>query len=271
MDGSSPRVWPYAANNSPLPLPNGPVLFTPSAVVDLVYEGSEDWAEELSGDALVNYLTGFSANGKPIEELLTLHEAPRLNERRPVLLQGELANPYRLQEMGIGVLPILPVRLEGLCRTWADGLDPRDTYPGVHHVTIARTKGWWEQTHLGMVTTLQLRLIRDWLENGVRSTWKAVKLAEGCVRFEHDSSLEPPRPNDVQWDGTEEHVSAPTPPPSGPSISQSELIVMVHTRQGCYNNRGRLVRCVHVQQRAFHDTLFRRGSSFRWNQILTTR
>ena len=81
MDGSSPRSMAVRRQQFALPLPNGPVLFTPSAVVDLVYEGSEDWAEELSGDTLVNYLTGF-ANGKPIEELLTLLEAPRLNERR---------------------------------------------------------------------------------------------------------------------------------------------------------------------------------------------
>ena len=64
MDGSSPRVWPYAANNSPLPLPNGPVLFTPSAVVDLVYEGSEDY-KELQGCA--GQLTGSARMGNQLK------------------------------------------------------------------------------------------------------------------------------------------------------------------------------------------------------------
>ena len=91
------------------------------------------------------------------------------------------------------------------------------------------------------------------------------------MRFEHDASLEPPQAHDVEWDGTKEHVAATMPSPTGPAISQSDLIAMVHTRQGCYNNRGRLARCAHIQQRPFHDNLFRRGSSFRWDQILTAR
>lgn len=271
MEGKSPKVWPYSPNNSPLPLPVQGVLFTPDRVIELNEFHGEERLDELSGEALATYTSGFASNGQSLDAMLASAGAEPLSERRPLLLQGELANPYRLQEMGFGVLPILPVRLEGLCRTWSDGLDSRDTYPGVHHVTLARTSGWWEPTHLGLVTTAQLRAVRDWLDNGVSSTWKAVRLGEGCVRFEHDASLEPPQAHDVEWDGTKEHVAATMPSPTGPVISQSDLIAMVHTRQGCYNNRGRLARCAHIQQRPFHDNLFRRGSSFRWDQILTTR
>ena len=158
----------------------------------------------------------------------------------------------------MGPLPLLPVRLEGICRTWADGLDPRDAYPGIHHVTLARTPGWWEVSHVGMASREQLKLIRDWLDNGVRSTWRPVKLGEGTIRFEHDPMLQPPTTSDVEWDGTTERVSMPTPEPTGPPISLEELLVVVHTRQGCYNHRGRLSRCVHMHQRAFHDGLFRK-------------
>ena len=271
MEGSSPRQWPYASSNSPLPLPDHPVLFTNQRVISLDRFSGEMTDESVEGDALHAYVRSYGTQEALLDELLKQEGAPLVDERRPILRQGELANPYRLQEMNMGPLPLLPVRLEGICRTWADGLDPRDAYPGVHHVTLARTPGWWEVSHLGLASREQLKIVREWLDNGVRSTWRPVKLGEGAVRFEHDATLQPPSSSDVEWDGTTERVSVPTPPPTGPLISLDALLAVVHTRLGCYNHRGRLARCVHVQQRAFHDGLFRKGSSHRWDDILTLR
>ena len=50
-----------------------------------------------------------------------------------------LANPYRLADINAPTMPIIPVRIENICRTWADNLDARDVNPGVHHVTIVRS------------------------------------------------------------------------------------------------------------------------------------
>ena len=271
MHEGSPRQWPYASNNSPLPLPEHPVLFTKEAVIRLSKFTGSMTQEPLSGETLAAYVGAYGTEDATLDELLNQANAPLLSDRRPILLQGELANPYRLQEMRMGPMPLLPVRLEGICRTWADGLDPRDAYPGIHHVTLARTPGWWEVSHVGMASREQLKLIRDWLDNGVRSTWRPVKLGEGTIRFEHDATLQPPTASDVEWDGSTERVSIPPPEPTGPPISLEELLVVVHTRQGCYNHRGRLSRCVHMHQRAFHEGLFRKGSSHRWDDILTLR
>lgn len=271
MEGPSPRLWPYAANNSPLPLPDRAVLYSPQAVVPLDFLGERmPDAPPLDGTAVLAYAKGYGAEGRSLDDLLLSCGADPLEGRRPVLLQGELANPYRLQEMGMPAMPLLPVRLEGLCRTWADGLDPRDDYPGIHHVTLARTPGWWESSVLGLATKEQLKRIRTWLDNGKPHVWRPVKLAEGGVRFEHEI-LEPPAQNDVEWDGTVERISRAPPEPTGPNLLLDDLLVVVHTRQGCYNHRGRLARCVHMQQRAFHDQLFRKGSSHRWNDVLTVR
>ena len=271
MDGTSPRLWPYSATNSPLPLPSQPVLYTPQAMVDLTFAGDASASEiTLDKEAVLAYAGQYASQQLTLNDLLSEYGAPLLSERRPILLLGELANPYRLQDMGMGVLPLLPVRLEGICRTWADGLDPRDAYPGVHHVTLARTPGWWELAVVGLATTEQLKQMRDWLDNGNPHAWKPVKLAEGCVRFEHESIL-PPTQDEVEWDGTSEHVSTSMPSATGPALLLDDLLVVVHTRHGCYNHRGRIARCVHMHQRAFHEQLFRKGSSHRWNDVLSVR
>ena len=45
-------------------------------------------------------------------------------------------------------MPIFIARLENLCRTYSDGLDSRMIQPGIHHITLARSEGWWEKTHI---------------------------------------------------------------------------------------------------------------------------
>ena len=271
MHQGSPRLWPYSGNNSPLPLPEHPILFTQNEVVTLAHFEGTPGNEPLDGLALKAYASRYGTADMSLEALLQSHHAPGLDERRPVLLQGELANPYRLQDMNMGPFPVLSVRLEGICRTWSDGLDPRDAYPGVHHVTLARTPGWWESSHIGLATKEQLKTIREWLNNGVKGTWRPVKLGEGGVRFEHGPLPLPPSSSDVEWDGSVERVSRPAPDPTGPPLDLDGLLVVAHARQGCYNHRGRLARCVHMNQRQFHDTLFRKGSSHRWDDVLTLR
>ena len=272
MDDVSPRLWPYSPNNSPTPLPNRSLLFTPTTTLTLVGHHDRDAKDDvLDLEGLRSHCSKYSTSGTPLNEALRAAGAPSLDERKPVLLLGELANPYRLQDINIGPMPILTVRIEGICTTWSDGLDPRETQPGVHHVTLARTPGWWETVHLGMATVDQLKRIRTWIENGVRGSWRPVKLGEGSLRIEQDGFVEPPTMADVHWDGQHERVERSPPRPSGASIDLASVMVLVHTRQGCYNNRGRLARCAHIQQRAFHEGMFRRGSSYRWETVLTVQ
>jgi len=271
MEDTAPRLWPYSPNNSPVPLPPRSFLFTPSNVLVLSPPAESVADESLSIDGLRGVAAGYSHSTGDLPTLLQAGQAPGLDVRKPVLLLGELANPYRLQDINIGPLPVLRVRLEGVCTTWSDGLDSRDMQPGVHHVTLARTPGWWEAVHLGLATVEQLKRIRTWIENGVSGSWRPVRLGEGVVRLEGDAPLDPPSSDDIAWDGTVERVERPTPVPSGPMVDLSAVMALVHTRQGCYNHRGRLARCAHLQQRAFHEGLFRRGSSHRWDAVLKVR
>lgn len=272
MDDGPPRFWPYSPNNSPSLLPDRAILFTSETTLSLSKDqNSDSLSDVLDTEGLRTYLSGYTTVNASLDDALQAANAPGLDQRKPVLLLGELANPYRLQDMKMGPLPLFTVRLEGVCTTWSDGLDPRETQPGVHHVTLARTPGWWETVHLGMATLDQLKLIRSWIENGVRGSWRPVKLGEGELRIEHDPLLEPPSAADIDWDGQHEVVKRSAPAPSGPSIDLGSVMALVHTRQGCYNNRGRLARCAHLQQRAFHEGLFRRGSSHRWDSVLTVQ
>ncbi len=136
-------------------------------------------------------------------------------------------------------------------------------------MTLARTPGWWEHSHLGMATVEQMKALVAWLENGVRGSWRPVKLAEGSIRLAEEPDLEPPTKGDITWDGVVERVDLTMPAPTGPMIDLSALMVPIHTRQGCYNHRGRLSRCAHMNQRDFHDNLFRKGSSHRWDDVLS--
>ncbi|HJM55158.1 MAG TPA: hypothetical protein QGI72_02815 [Poseidonia sp.] len=272
MRDGSPRLWPYSPANSPIALPDRPLLCTSEEVITLLSNTKKPpFDVSLKGEQLTSYLAEFETETGSIDTLLKAQNVAVMAQRRPILLLGELANPYRLQDINIGPLPIFPVRLEGVCKTWADGLDTREAYPGVHHVTLARTPGWWEHSHVGMATVEQMKAMMAWLENGVRTSWKPVKLAEGLVRLDTQPELEPPSKADITWDGTVERVELPMPKPTGPMLDLSALMVPVHTRQGCYNHRGRLARCAHMNQRDFHDNLFRKGSSHRWNDVLTVQ
>ena len=107
-----------------------------------------------------------------------------------------------------------------------------------------------------------------WLDGAFSNTWAPKRLAEGLIRLENDIELMPPKLDEISWDGIEEKGEVSTPAPNGPALDLSTIMVPINTRSGCYNSRGRGIRCAHYPQTEFHDNLFRRGSSFKWDQIL---
>ncbi len=268
---TNPRLWTYSSSNSPVLVPHTSILFTQNHVFSLEAPVHQDVATELGRKELLEYASKYHHEHTHLETLLQQQSAPPLSERFPILLAGECANPYRMQDMNVGVLPLLLVRLENLCRTWADSLDAREVQPGIHHVTIARSEGWWEQTMIGLATKSQMKHIIEWMNEGNRDSWKVVKVSEGCIRLQSESNLECPTPSEMTWDGEHESVTVAIPTPDGPALANSEVFVPIHVRLGCYNNRGRITRCAHTNQRDFHEKLFRRGSSFKWNEVLSTK
>tara|TARA_B110001452_G_scaffold78115_1_gene63707 strand:+ start:92 stop:901 length:810 start_codon:yes stop_codon:yes gene_type:complete len=266
MESRTPRLWPYSPSNSPVALPKESIFFCSSEIIPLQYPTQLN-DSVLAGQALQAYCAGFTSNSGTVDELLASHDAPPMQERRPFLLLGELANPYRLQDIGIGPLPIYTVRLSGLCRTYADAFDNREVKPGVHHVTLARTSGWWEKSHLALATIDQMKQMVTWLDQGRRGSWKPVKPAEGMLHFE-TQELMPPTIENIIWDGHVESVEIQAPDFNGSQIDLKQVMVPIHANYGCYDNRGRLARCVHIGQRKFHDTMFRRGASKKWADIL---
>jgi hypothetical protein len=268
---TNPRLWTYSSSNSPLQLPSSSILFTQRQLIPLEHPEFQDTSKVLSREDLMTIAQSYQHENRGLDQLLQENNAPLLSERFPILLAGECANPYRLQDMMMGPLPLLFVRLEHLCRTWADSLDAREVKPGIHHVTLARSEGWWEPTLLGLATRPQMKQILEWLNEGNRDAWKPMKLDEGALRFETNRDLPLPTSSDLTWDGEHEKIATEMPLPNGPSISMSDIFVPIHVRLGCYNNRGRLARCLHINQRDFHEKLFRRGSSFKWNELLSTK
>lgn len=264
MAGISPRLWQLTPTTSPRQLPSGPVLFSSSEVLELSMPKMPE-SDSISLDELRQFVGGhLLPNGDLLGDRLDLSKC------RPLLVTGELANPYRLADIMAPTMPLIPVRLENICRTWADSLDAREVQPGVHHVTIIRSPGWWETSFLTFLEPTEMKHLVQWLDAGVQNAWSPKRLAEGIIRLENDLSIQSPKLDEIEWDGVLENVGAEIPPPNGPALDLSNLIVPIHTRQGCYNSRGRVARCSHYSQDDFHNNLFRRGSSFKWSDLLST-
>lgn len=259
---TSPRLWPNPPGNSPLPLPTGPVLFSSRELTELNYPKMPD-CEKLDLDGLRDYVGSFTLDdGRLVSEVIDLQK------RRPLLVAGELANPYRLCDIMAPDMPIIPVRLEHICRTWADNLDGRDIQPGIHHVTVVRSPGWWEKSYITLLELPDMKKIVQWLDGSNPNTWVPKRLAEGVIRLEDDMSITSPSLEQISWDGVEEKVDVEIPRSNGPALDLSSIMVPINTRSGCYNSRGRVNRCVHFPQTDFHDKMFRRGSSFKWSDML---
>lgn len=260
---TSPRLWANPPGNSPLPLPLEPMFFSPRELCTMKFPKMPD-CKSLTLSELREYVGSFVLeNGKVVRDLIDLEK------RRPLLISGELANPYRLCDLMAPEMPLVPVRLENICRTWADNLDSRDIQPGIHHVTIARSPGWWENSFITLLELPDMKKLVSWLDNSAPNTWAPKRLAEGTIRLENDMALATPKLEDLSWDGVDEKVELEVPEANGPSLDLSTIMVPINTRSGCYNSRGRVLRCVHYPQTEFHENMFRRGSSFKWDQILS--
>ena len=259
---TSPRLWPNPPSNSPLPLPTGPVFYTSSELQELEFPEMPD-ESSLDLESLQTYVGNFKLpNGILLKDVIDV------TNRRPILVAGELANPYRLCDILAPDLPLIPVRLENICRTYSDNLDSREVQPGIHHVTIARSVGWWEISFIALVELPDMKKMVGWLDGPNTNTWAPKRLDEGIIRLENNMMLMSPEPEDISWDGDLENVNCDMPEANGPCLDLSTLIVPINTRQGCYNHRGRILRCKHYPQTEFHDNLFRRGSSFKWDKVL---
>ncbi len=259
---SSPRLWPNPPGNSPLPLPAGPSFFSRNDFVSISPPQFPN-SESIGLEELRVYVGNHTfEDGSKVSDVI------ELDNRRPLLIAGELANPYRLSDLMAPDMPIIPVRLEDICRTWADNLDGRDIQPGIHHVTIVRSPGWWERSFITLLELPDMKKMVQWLDGGNSNTWAPKRLAEGKIRLETDMELMPPGFEQISWDGVAEKVEVEMPPPNGPEMDLSTIMVPINTRSGCYNSRGRVNRCVHYLQTDFHEKMFRRGSSFKWSDTL---
>ena len=73
MHQGSPRQWPYASSNSPLPLPEHPVLFTPDEVI-LLDRFTGDASEALlAGPLLTDYLSQFGTAEASLDAVSYTH------------------------------------------------------------------------------------------------------------------------------------------------------------------------------------------------------
>lgn len=259
---SSPRLWANPPGNSPLPLPSKAMFFTMSQLDEMEFPEMPN-LDSINLEQLREYVGSFE-----LENGTTVSQNIDLSKRRPLLIAGELANPYRLCDIMAPDMPLIPVRLENICRTWADNLDSRDIQPGIHHVTIVRSPGWWERSFITMLELPDMKKLVNWLDGPNANTWSPKRLAEGVIRLENDMGLLSPNLEDISWDGVEERITLPIPDANGPSLDMSTIMVPINTRSGCYNSRGRVNRCYHYPQTEFHEKMFRRGSSFKWNQTL---
>ncbi|MGB0378615.1 MAG: hypothetical protein ACPGGE_07290, partial [Poseidonia sp.] len=106
MDGRSPRLWPYSPASSPVALPETDLLHTPDATWVLAPPATpHDDLLDLAG--LRAWVASYTdAEGTAVPDLLKAREAASLEERWPLLLLGELANPYRLAALRCEAAPI---------------------------------------------------------------------------------------------------------------------------------------------------------------------
>ena len=99
-----PRMWPYEPSNSPLPLPPQPLVFTQH---HLHWVNAERFdAENMTGDELKEHVGKWkTASGVSIDALLQQEGVSSMDERRLILLTGELANPVSYTHLTLPTTP----------------------------------------------------------------------------------------------------------------------------------------------------------------------
>jgi len=275
MKVSNARGWPLSVGSSPETLPTTAWMQSKRTVHPMETD------RRLSGDVvgsneILEWINSHSVIDEndvtvSVQHFLEQNNATPMAERRLFLVAGELGNPYRLSDIGIAMMPVIPIRLDGICRTWIDTMDSREVQPGVHHVTLARTDGWWERTLLALPDIKQMRKMTDWLNDGSQTAWRWCKLAEGGFSISQNETLQPPTTDQLLWDGELERVEDDPPSKTGPNLILEEVNVPLYTRQGIYDHRGRIARCVHYPQRRFHNDVYRRGSAKSWDDVISTQ
>ena len=265
MDEVSPRLWLYNPNTSPLPLTDSSYFYSDSKIKNMTLQSWENGPQSL--DDLRHKISQFIVGEKSVDSMLEEKNELGMKDRFPILLLGELANPWALSNLRIGSMPIFRVVIDGLCRVWSDGLDSRHSNPGVHHVTLARSENWRESTYLGFATKPQMKKMFEWLDNGMKGSWKPAKIGEGVIRL-HEAEVPEIPSLAVTYDGEKETVANELTEIEGSILDLNDVFVPLHTRRGSYNNRGKLARVQHINQRNFHQDLFRRGSSFVFDEVL---
>ena len=107
MENTSPRLWTYTPSNSPVALPKEALFFNSSELLPLMFP-DEAPQGMLSGQTLQEYCSAFTSEKGTVDDLLSNQEGAPMSQRRPFLLLGELANPYRLQDIGVGPMQSSP-------------------------------------------------------------------------------------------------------------------------------------------------------------------
>ena len=175
MKPGSPRAWMYSPNASPEPLPKVAWLHNMSSIFPISTDKDftiGDANKEIDRERVTKWVGSHTIIGKKgeslgsIDEWLSNNSKTPMSERMMLIVPGELGNPYRLADIGITDLPIIPIRMDGICRTYTDVMDGREIQPGVHHITLARSKGWWEKTQLAFPDKNQARKMSEWINNG---------------------------------------------------------------------------------------------------------
>ena len=111
-----------------LPLPQSSFLYTDSKIYNI--QNAEFLNGEVSISDIRKEISKIDIDGNRLDSKLSEMGQASLDERFPILLLGELANPWTLSNLKLGAIPIFSAVLENLCRVWSDGLDSRYSNPG---------------------------------------------------------------------------------------------------------------------------------------------
>ena len=138
METTDVRQWQYVPTNSPQPLPKTNYLVHENNLASITL--AQQSLGEISLAELVDICSKGVVEGVQLSDYLNQNNQHPMAERKPILLLGELANPYQLGRLKLGAIPVFNVRISDICRTYADSLDNRMINPGIHHITIAQHK-----------------------------------------------------------------------------------------------------------------------------------